>query len=47
MDNTTILVLFAMFSLTLIVLTIFARVETAIAAMKVLEKLVSNILKQF
>ena len=38
-------VLFAMFSLTLVVLAVFSRLETARVAMKILEKFIANVFK--
>jgi len=47
MEAITVVVLFAMFSLTVMVLAIFARPETAGTAMKIMEKFVNNMLKRF
>jgi hypothetical protein len=45
METITLVVLFAMFSVTVMMLAIFARPETAGAAMKIMEKFLHNMLK--
>ena len=46
MDGITILVLFAMFSLTLVTLAIFAQPKTAAAAIKILGDAFSGLFKR-